>query len=467
MKRVFTSSIFKAFLAVCVMLGISPFASGQNIFNGEPVQVVGQFNAYSTLPYNADYRTTVYRTVSTSGGNPTDGRGQWATTIQVPGGDASPVNMTGGGGAGFLFISGPSGNRFQNKWDFNFIGQAALDAVNSFTAYNSGVDMGLNMSTSGYYTFVFNDVFYTLTNSKFYVGYTSSAPVDIVSVMSTPNSGGTATINVTTSAAPSPEEKVYVRYTTGANFSGAGSSSLVQVSMVGASGTATIPFFPVGQTVRFYVFSSTRTLAQLNANSETDRTLATLRYNDNSNGNYSYLALPVELTAFHARVKGSSVVLSWETATERNNAHFNVQRSENSSNWKSVYTMPGAGTTIVPHSYEVTDERLPAGRYFYRLEQVDFDGASTFSDILNVEIKAGHSDFTLYPNPATGDETWLDFEEMNGSALVRLFDLKGSLLREWTCEAEGACRFRLDLAGLPPGTMVLLVEGRKAVLLTR
>lgn len=468
MKNFFNSPVSQFLLVLCLLQGFVSPASGQNVFSGEPVQVVGQFNGYSTTPYGSDYRTTVYRTVTTSGGNPTDGRGQWATTIQVPGGDVSAVNMTGGGGAGFLFISGPSGNRFLNKWAFGGFGQGAINAINNITAFNSGLDMGLNMSTSGYYTFVFNDAGYNSGEyAKYYVGFTSSAPVDIVSVSPTPNGDGTATVNVTTGAALSPQENVYVRYTTGPDFSESGSSSILQVSMAGTSGTATIPTFIAGQTVRFYVFSSTRTLAQLNAHSEVDRTLAALRYNDNGNSNFTYVALPVELTDFRARTVGSSVVLSWETATEHNNSHFNLYRSENSRTWKNIGKVAGAGHSVTPRFYEFTENYLPAGRYFYRLEQVDFNGTSSFSDILTVDLKSKHTDFLLYPNPATGDETWVEFAEMKGTALIRLFDLKGALLREWSCEAEGACRFRLDLAGLPEGNLVLLVEGQDAVLLMR
>jgi hypothetical protein len=91
----------------------------QNVFSGEPVQWVGRPNGYSTTPYNSDYRTTGYRKISTTSSNPADGRGHWATTINVQssGGNITPDNMPGGGGAGWLLISGPSSNRFQNKWN--------------------------------------------------------------------------------------------------------------------------------------------------------------------------------------------------------------------------------------------------------------------------------------------------------------------------------------------------------------
>ena len=70
-------------LCFSVFLSIPSNGIAQNIFSGEPVQVVGSYNGYSTTPYNSDYRTTGYRKISTTTSNPSDGRGQWATTINV------------------------------------------------------------------------------------------------------------------------------------------------------------------------------------------------------------------------------------------------------------------------------------------------------------------------------------------------------------------------------------------------
>ncbi len=467
MKKNATLQIFA--ITLLAIVGITPTVSSQNVFSGEPVQVVGQFNSYTTTPYNADYRTTAYRRVSVNTGTPTDGRGQWATTfnVQSSGGDITPINMPGGPNVGFLFISGPSGNRFQNKWGFSGVAQGTLDGINNFSAYNSGNDMGLNMSSTGYYTFVFNDVGYTQTNSKFYVGRTSAAPVTINSVSGTPNVGGTATISVTTSASLSTEEKIFVRYTTGSDFSGAGSSSLVQVSMTGSSGTATIPAFSVGQTVRYYVFSSTRSLAQLNANSEIDRSMATLQYLDNGGSNYSYVALPVELIAFSAVPKDKTVQLSWATATEHNNAHFDIQRSTDSRTWENIGTIAGSGSTQEPQKYQFTDLKPLSGLNYYRLRQVDFDGTSEVSKILQINLNKAQLDFSVFPNPVIGDVAYLAFPETDQAMYVRLFDMQGRLLREWNFEAEGATNFPLDLSGLSGGSLFVQVNGQRCVFLAR
>lgn len=269
----------------------------QNIFSGEPVQWVGRPNSYSTDPYNADYRTTTYRKIATTDADPTDGRGQWSTTInvQTTGGDIAPDNMPGGAGAGWLLISGPSGNRFQNKWNFTGVGQGAVNSINDVTYESGGEDMGLDMSTEGYYTFNMRDAGYT--NSEFYVGYTASAPVTVSRTSETLNTVTNGTvINITTSAAPSAGENIYVRYVLNANdFTG--STTVVQATGTGTSWSAEIPSQDCGTGVFYYVYSSTRSSSDIDGDSESNRSLAALRYDDNAGANYSYTVSTANILA--------------------------------------------------------------------------------------------------------------------------------------------------------------------------
>ncbi len=269
-------------------------ASAQNIFGGEPVQVVGQMNGYST----AASSNSTFRRVSFASGTTTDGRGQWVRTynVQSSGGDFTPINMPGGNGSGFMFISGPSsggncGGRFNNRWNFSGVGSAALNSVNGISSYSNncaGTDMGLNMSTAGRYTFVFNDVGYTGTNARFYVGYTANAPVTVTRSSQVLNFNRTATINIATGTTPSSGENVYVRFTTASDFSSTNSSSFVQATGSGTSWSATIPAQAIGSTVRYYVLTSTVSLATLNSMSEIDKSLSVLNFDHNSGNNYQY-----------------------------------------------------------------------------------------------------------------------------------------------------------------------------------
>ena len=116
--------------------------------------------------------------------------------------------------------------------------------------------------------------------------------------------------------------------------------------------------------------------------------------------------VPVELISFIADLSENDVTLSWQTATETNNKGFEIQRIqdykiERSKDWKTSGFIPGNGTTTEPMSYSFTDKNVEPGFYQYRLRQIDFDGSFTYSDIIEVEVRAANV-FTLeqnYPNP--------------------------------------------------------------------
>jgi hypothetical protein len=376
-------------------------STAQNIFSGERVQVVGAFNGYVTTPYGTDYRTTTYRRLSITSGTPTDGRGQWATTINIQniGGDAPPINMPGGASNGFLFISGPAANRFLNKWVFNGIGQGTVDGLNNISAFNSGNDMGLNMSTTGHYTFVFNDCGYTAANGRYYVGYTSAAPVATTRSSEIINPDGSATISITTGATPSAQENVFVRYTLGADFSGTGTSSIVQASGSGTAYSATIPAQAGGAVVRYYVFTSTRSLAQLTANTEAERSLAVLRYDDNSGANFAYTVtlLPVKISSFTARANDGAVLLRWTTEAEINIDRYELLRSADGASFAAVYQV-AAKNTAGTNYYEYADRQpLPAAG-FYKVAAVEKDGSRSFSPTIRTGGGKGQK-LVIYPNP--------------------------------------------------------------------
>jgi hypothetical protein len=112
-------------------------------------------------------------------------------------------------------------------------------------------------------------------------------------------------------------------------------------------------------------------------------------------------SIPVELVSFGASVQGNSVNLTWQTATELNNSGFEIQRKTENSNWNKIGFVEGAGTTTETRSYSFSDAYSGQGTVSYRLKQIDFDGTSTYSKVVNVDINAP-ADFKLnqnYPNP--------------------------------------------------------------------
>ena len=114
--------------------------------------------------------------------------------------------------------------------------------------------------------------------------------------------------------------------------------------------------------------------------------------------------MPVELVAFTARGQGSTAVaLAWSTASEKNSAHFEVERSANGTTFTRIGTVAAAGNSSTPRTYSWSDETLSAQAtpLYYRLRQLDANGTANYSPVRTVwQTFAAASHFVVYPNPA-------------------------------------------------------------------
>jgi lysophospholipase L1-like esterase len=108
--------------------------------------------------------------------------------------------------------------------------------------------------------------------------------------------------------------------------------------------------------------------------------------------------LPVTLLSFEANLTTDRKVrLNWETASEQNNAYFEVERSTDSLQFIPIGRVTGRGTTQTRSSYSLQDKMPLPGNLYYRLRQVDADGSSTFSDIINIYITVSEKALYVYP----------------------------------------------------------------------
>ena len=110
--------------------------------------------------------------------------------------------------------------------------------------------------------------------------------------------------------------------------------------------------------------------------------------------------LPVGLMHFTATSDGKIVELDWATATELNNSHFEIQRSEDGESWSVLDEVNGAGFSNEEKNYRYRDVNNVRG--YYRLKQVDLDGAFEYSPISYAfapkEIQANELVFIALPN---------------------------------------------------------------------
>lgn len=136
------------------------------------------------------------------------------------------------------------------------------------------------------------------------------------------------------------------------------------------------------------------------------------------------IILPVELEEFDAVAKDKSVLLYWETASEKNNDYFIVEKSKDGIVWEWVEEVEGAGNSQTSLSYATIDDRPFYGTSYYRLKQIDYDGTFTYSSIKAVSIEErSNKALSVYPNPTTAQLT-VEGEEAE-LASVQVFNTMG------------------------------------------
>lgn len=154
--------------------------------------------------------------------------------------------------------------------------------------------------------------------------------------------------------------------------------------------------------------------------------------------------LPVSLVSFSGSYQPSGVLLRWATASEKQNAYFEVERRLENQVFRALARVNGRGTSASATTYSFLDSSPQTGTAYYRLRQVDTDGTTTYSSVVAVKVPAlGHS-ISLYPNPAAhqlrviGAGEGGQYRVLNAQGTVKLSGLI----------TPGLC---LNVEGLPVG----------------
>jgi hypothetical protein len=139
--------------------------------------------------------------------------------------------------------------------------------------------------------------------------------------------------------------------------------------------------------------------------------------------------LPVNLLSFEGsyREKDRTVILTWATASERNNSFFTIERAGQDLMFKQLNTLRGQGTTGVKQFYEFEDNTPLMGNNYYRLSQTDHDGTFEYLGVIKIHRNSDGFKITLYPNPVKQNESiTLEFNDATvGEYVVRILNPTG------------------------------------------
>lgn len=162
--------------------------------------------------------------------------------------------------------------------------------------------------------------------------------------------------------------------------------------------------------------------------------------------------MPVLLSTFNASIDRNNVRLVWATVSEINNSGFDIERksSKDGSAWQKLSFIPGNGSTNVPKIYTVEDKKIAAGKYNYRLKQIDYNGNFEYFPLaieISIDPPLNFSMSQNYPNPSN-PKSKIDYEvPVDGKVTIKVFDIIGREVATLVNETKVAGYYTTELDG--------------------
>jgi hypothetical protein len=161
--------------------------------------------------------------------------------------------------------------------------------------------------------------------------------------------------------------------------------------------------------------------------------------------------LPVELVSFAGSCEDGVVSLSWQTASEHNSSHFDIEKSRDGESWQVIETIPASGNSNELLNYTAYDQVTNILNY-YRLNQVDIDGTNKRYDPIAVSCEASQNGiFMTYPNPSNeGFNIIINDKALEGEMNMNIYTSTGSIILQKRIEVkEGVNVFIVNEKLLP------------------
>lgn len=171
--------------------------------------------------------------------------------------------------------------------------------------------------------------------------------------------------------------------------------------------------------------------------------------------------LPVTLQSFTVKAIKNAALLQWQTASELNNDHFDIERSADGISFTKIGRVQGLGTTGIAQQYQFTDAAPLTGNNYYRLAQVDRNGKITWSQLRLLSFNGPGGGLKVFPNPVRSTLHIQLPQPASGQTSLQLYDLTGLKVLVQSVPA-GSLQTDADITTLAPG-MYILHYGNESV----
>lgn len=172
-------------------------------------------------------------------------------------------------------------------------------------------------------------------------------------------------------------------------------------------------------------------------------------------------ALPVQLTSFEAICRDSDVAIQWATSSEFNASHFRLESSRDGYTWLVLAEIEASGNSNQTVEYQFVDFKFANTMVYYRLIQVDFDGAETAYAPIQTTCFGNNNHMMIYPNPTRDAFNLLiESSENFGQQNIIVTDLSGKIVYELSLDINiGTYLLPFENLNWSQGTYLVFVQG--------
>lgn len=175
----------------------------------------------------------------------------------------------------------------------------------------------------------------------------------------------------------------------------------------------------------------------------------------------SSFVLPVELTEFTAKTDNKLAYLNWQTISEVNNDFFAIEHSLDGISFKEIGKITGNGTTNMKQNYSFTHFDPANNSNYYRLKQVDFDGAFEYSEIRIVQLEKSN-DIRIFPTLAYQTITVERGTNNLSDIDIQVYDMNGQLVLFQTLSTN-VSNTTLNISNLFPGAYFIKLQDKLGI----
>jgi hypothetical protein len=166
--------------------------------------------------------------------------------------------------------------------------------------------------------------------------------------------------------------------------------------------------------------------------------------------------LPVEWLYFSGTAQAAVNVLDWATASEQNTTRFEVQRSKDGINFSTIGEVIASGNSTEEKIFQFIDNNPFIGLNYYRLNLINNDGSTEFSNVIALERNDKDKGYSFFPNPVQNEVFYQFSAETDEKIKIEIVDVLGRIISTKILTATpGVNTLRTDMSSLIPGSYLI------------